>query len=351
MSERRHKTRREKDITSRFLSGDFDEDRHESRQQFSDRSKNAQQSKIEQTALLRAAEEQAAGDLGSLPVGQVIQVYSLFCQVAHETGIRLCVVRKTLGKLSESAIVVGDFVRFRDTGSIDESGRPEAVIEQVLPRKTILTRAPGRHGYRPQPIVANADQMLVVASLVQPRVKWGLVDRMIIAAQSGGLVPIVCLNKIDLADQTASARSEFSFAQEALKHYQSLGIATIQASVNYKMGIDRIAASLKGKATVLAGHSGVGKSTLIGAIQPGLDIRVGDVSLATQKGRHTTTSALRYRLDLGGDVIDTPGVKVFGLMLRREALEDFFPDVRDGTAPSWRVESYRRIYESLDEIE
>ena len=209
MSERRHKTRREKDITSRFLSGDLDQDRLESSQRFTPRSKNAEQNKIEQTALFRAADGEGAADIDALPIGRVIQVYSLYCVVEHETGIRLCVVRKTLSRLSETMIVVGDLVRFRDTPARDEIGRPEAVIEQILPRKTVLTRAISGSSGRPQPIVANADQMLIVVSLVQPLVKWGLVDRMLIAAQSGGLKAIICLNKIDLAEQSERAKKEF----------------------------------------------------------------------------------------------------------------------------------------------
>jgi ribosome biogenesis GTPase len=102
----------------------------------------------------------------------------------------------------------------------------------------------------------------------------------------------------------------------------------------------------------LAGHSGVGKSSLIRAVQPQLDLRVGEVSTYTDKGRHTTTSARRYVLDLegGGSVIDTPGVKLFGLWgVTRENLDEFFPDVEDDSAPEWRRESYKRIAESLRE--
>src|SRR6266516_2085208 len=105
----------------------------------------------------------------------------------HEGRIWLCVTRKTLTKVSKTAIVVGDRVRFRESGTKDELGRPEAVIEQVLPRQTILTRAASFKGIDQHPIVANAEQMLIVASVLQPRPKWGLVDRMLVAAQSGGL--------------------------------------------------------------------------------------------------------------------------------------------------------------------
>jgi ribosome biogenesis GTPase len=168
---------------------------------------------------------------------------------------------------------------------------------------------------------------------------------MIAAAQSGGLLPMVCLSKIDLAGE--EDRAQLEAAREVLAHYQKLGIATFEIGLGME-GSAAIAAALAGKTTVLAGHSGVGKSTLISQIQPGLEIRIGVVSNFNEKGRHTTSSAKRYRLDIGGWVIDTPGVKMFGLWeVTAENLAEFFPDVKDGSAPPWRVESFERIKASL----
>jgi len=348
MSEnRRHKPPREKDLTGRFFSGEFEEDNIQSHQHFTARNKNAQQNKIERTALLRLA-EQPVENLDALPVGQVVQVFSLFYQVEHTSGPRLCVMRKTLSKLSDTGIVTGDWVNFRDTGVVDESGRPAAVIERVLPRKTVLTRSDSFLAHVQHPIVANADQVLIVASLVMPTVKWGLIDRMIVAAQSGGLTSIVCLNKIDLADTNDESRRQMALAQEALAHYQKLGITSLQVSASEAVQVQLVADVLQNKTTVLAGHSGVGKSTLIAAVQKGLDIRIGEISAYTDKGRHTTTSARRYKLDFGGYVIDTPGVKMFGLWgITKDNLRDFYPDVADDSAPDWRKESYQRILDSL----
>jgi ribosome biogenesis GTPase / thiamine phosphate phosphatase len=349
MSGRRRKPPREKDLTDRLLDdGDDETDRLETHQRFSRRSKDAQQNKMEQTALLRAAEGEQSADIDRLPIGEVIQVYSLYCEVDHPTGQRLCVVRKTLNKLADSAVIVGDQVRFRDTEIRDESGRPEAVVEQVLPRRTLLTRSDSFSGRDQHPIVANAQQMLIVASFLRPRVKWGLVDRMIVAAQSGGLAPLICLNKIDLAVIGEESESQYAQAIEVLDHYQSLGFATFRLSADRQTDKELLKSALAGKTTVLSGHSGVGKSTLISAIQPGLDIRVGVVSNYNEKGRHTTSSARRYPLDIGGFVVDTPGVKMFGLwQVTLENLRNFFPDVQNGTAPAWRIESLQRIEASL----
>lgn len=339
---------REKDLTADYASGDFDDDRIESRERFGDKSKHFQRRKTERTALLRAAEGEAAADIESLPVGQVIQVHSLFSEVEADGVVRLCVVRKTLARVSESAVVVGDRVRFRQTGVTDEQGRPEAVVEQVLPRATLLTRADSFKAIEMHPIVANADQMLLVASLAEPWPKWGLIDRMLVAARAGGLRPVVCLNKIDLATGHKDGRREVGFALEALAHYEAIGVATLKTSIVDGTGLEAFRALLANQATVLAGHSGVGKSSLVNAIQPALDLRVGAISNYTGKGRHTTTSARRYPLDFGGYVVDTPGVKMFGLWnLTRDRLEEFFPDIQSDTAPEWRRESYERILESL----
>jgi ribosome biogenesis GTPase / thiamine phosphate phosphatase len=347
---RRKKNTREQDITGRYHAGDLDaDDTVEHGQRFSSRSKNAQQEKILRTTAMRAtaaAEQEASGDVESLPQGQVIQVHSLFSEVERDGTVWLCVTRKTLTKTAGTAIVVGDRVRFREGGTKDDLGRPEAVIEQVLPRDTILTRADSFKGIGQHPIVANAEQMLIVASLLNPAVKWGLVDRMLIAAQSGKLQPIVCLNKVDLAEgRDASVIDE---ANAVLAHYESLGARALRTSAERQIGLDDLRSMLKDRTTVLAGHSGVGKSSLINSIQPSLDLRVGEVSGYTAKGRHTTTSARRYPLDFGGAVVDTPGVKLFGLWgVTRENLGTFFPDVAAGSAPEWRVESLRRIEQSL----
>ena len=338
----RHRKPREKDLTERFLSGQLEEVDLDEQQKFGSRSKDAEMGKILRTAILRA-EENSDADVESLPVGHVLQVYSLYSEVESEGKLYLCVVRKTLNRRFDSAVLVGDRVRFRDLSLADEQGRPQGVIEQVLPRDTLLTRSDSFKGTEQHPIVANAGQMLIVASVREPNVKWGLIDRMLVAALGGRLRPMICLNKVDLEMGTAEAN-----ADAALAHYATLGVRTLKTSVPLSIGLTELRDTLKSQTTVLAGHSGVGKSTLLNAIQPTLKLRTGAISGYTGKGRHTTTSARRYPLEFGGAVIDTPGVKMFGLWgVSRENLSTYFPDVEAGTAPAWRLESYERIMESL----
>jgi ribosome biogenesis GTPase len=344
----RNRKPREKNLTERFNSGQLEDVDLDEEERFGSRSKDAELGKILRTAILRA-EEKSDADVQSLSIGQVLQVYSLFSEVEFNGVTYLCLVRKTLNRKSDFAVLVGDRVRFRELGLKDDQGRPQAVIEEVLPRETILTRTDSFKGVEQHPIVANAEQMLIVASLRLPEIKWGLIDRMIVAAQSGKLRPIICLNKVDLTmDASGQPEPDLAEARAVLSHYRTLDIGTLETSVPLSLGLDDLRQILRDKTTVLSGHSGVGKSTLINAIQPQLNLRTGDISGYTGKGRHTTTSARRYPLDFGGIVIDTPGVKMFGLWgVTRENLLEYFPDVENGAAPEWRRESYERISESL----
>lgn len=363
MAGRPRKAPREKDLTSRYFSGGYDEDRVDQKEEFKDRNKSLQSDKMAKTADLRA-DGQGAIDIDALPVGEVIQVFSLYSEVAFEGKTYLCVVRRTLSRLAETFLVVGDLVKFRDLTVRDAEGNaagtaaarpdspPQGVIEHILPRRTVLTRADSFKGTTQHPIIANADQVLIVASVRQPYAKWGLIDRMLVAAQAGGLKPIVCLNKVDLAepDEDGNPPDDLIEARAVLAHYATLGVAVVATSVDGGIGIEDLRAMIAGRVTVLAGHSGVGKSSLVRAVEPSLIIRVGEVSRYTDKGRHTTTSARRYPLagPEGGAVVDTPGVKQFGLWnVTRENLAALFPDVSAGTAPEWRQQSYERIAETL----
>ncbi|MBC7782420.1 MAG: ribosome small subunit-dependent GTPase A [Burkholderiales bacterium] len=339
MSGRPKKTNREKDFVRAFEAGEFDDDNVEAQERFGDKSKHYQHHKT-----IRTQDARSSVELDKLPLGEVIQVHSLFSEVLYNDIVYRCTQRKTLSKISNTQMIVGDRVRFTIAPELNDKKAYEASVEVIEPRKTVLARADSFKARDVHPIVANAGQMLIVAALHLPEVKWGLIDRMVIAARSGGLDPIVCLNKID----TAANQDDLDAADAALAHYETLGVRTLKTCAIKQINIDVLQSMLKDHVTVLAGHSGVGKSTLVKAIEPGLDIRIGDISAIHSKGMHTTTSARRYALTIGGYVIDTPGVKLFGLwQVARDALLEYFPDVEADTAPEWRKESYQRILKSL----
>lgn len=340
LKKRPKKSSLDQDLTKAYQTGTpDDEDRIQTVERFGNRSKHFQKNKILKTYTARSEAQ-----IDQLPLGEVWQVHSLFADVWYDGQMYRCTQRRTLARVSETQLVVGDRVRFEILPIRSGSDLPEGVIERIEPRSTVLVRADSFQARQVHPIVANAQQMLIVAALHLPEVKWGLVDRMVIAAQSGGLRPVICLNKID----TATDPQDLQTAQTVLSHYRSMGIATHQTCATSRQGIEELKQTIQNQDTVLAGHSGVGKSSLIRAIEPTLDIRIGSISEFHHKGKHTTTSARKYKLSFGGSVIDTPGVKLFGLWgVTAESLIHFFPDIQNGTAPVWRTESYQRILESL----
>ena len=192
------------------------------------------------------------------------------------------------------------------------------MIERVEPRHGLLTRASRE---REHVQVANVDQVVFVVSLVEPDLKPHLIDRYLASAEQGGIRPILCLNKADLVDPVDY--------QPLVGLYSQLGVETFLTSAATGAGIDRLRQRLRDRETVFSGQSGVGKSSLLNAIQPELGLRVREVSDVNQKGRHTTTTAELIRLDFGGWVVDTPGVRQFGLWdVIPEEVEGFFAEFR-----------------------
>jgi ribosome biogenesis GTPase len=257
----------------------------------------------------------AANAATSIP-GRVLRVHGLMSVVEANSGKQYrCGVRRLLRTLvtdERNIVTTGDRVWFRP------APEDEGLIERVEPRHGLLTRA--SRG-REHVMVANVDQVVIVMSLVEPALKPHLIDRYLVSAERGGIKPIICLNKADLVDPLPY--------QPLIGAYSQLGILTFLTSATTGQGIDYLREQLRGRQTVFAGQSGVGKSSLLNAIQPGLGLQVREVSDANQKGRHTTTTAQLLKLELGGWVVDTPGIRQFQLWdIRPEELEGFFPDFR-----------------------
>jgi ribosome biogenesis GTPase len=234
--------------------------------------------------------------------GRVLCVHGLVLIVRADDGRTYpCHVRGLLKSLAiegRSVVTVGDRVWFRPGASAAAPG----LIEKVEARRGVITR-----GYRnrQQIIAANVDQVLIVSALAEPALKLGLVDRYLVSAEMGGVRPVVVFNKADLV--------EMATHQWVVGLYSQLGYEAVVTSVADGRGIDRLRALVARGVTAVTGQSGVGKSSLLNVIQPGLNLKVREVSDWTFKGKHTTTTAELIELEAGGFVVDTPGLRQFEL--------------------------------------
>jgi ribosome biogenesis GTPase len=222
-------------------------------------------------------------------------------------------------------VAAGDRILFRPaqqqgTGSIAADGvMPAGNIERIEPRGTVLSRmVRGKQHV----IATNVDQMVIVSSAARPRLKAGLIDRFLISAEKGKLRPVICINKIDLA--------EAADLQPLVGVFSRMGYTVLLVSATQGHGIDRLRTELNSRASVIVGQSGVGKTSLLNAVEPGLDLRVAAVSEETEKGKHTTTAARLLRLSGStGYVVDTPGVRRFELWdVIPAEVGGFFRDLR-----------------------
>ncbi len=201
-------------------------------------------------------------------------------------------------ELRKQAIVTGDYVDLVGDTSGDEGSLSRIV--RIQPRTTMLRRSADDSDEVERIIVANADQMLIVVAAANPEPRPRLVDRYLVAAFDAGLKPILCITKTDLADPTAF-----------LANFAALNVTVVQSGEG-AMPTESIRALLAGHTTVAVGHSGVGKSTLVNALVPDANRAIGRVNLVTGRGRHTSSSTISYRVGTGW-IIDTPGVRSFGL--------------------------------------
>ena len=217
--------------------------------------------------------------------------------------------------LGRKAVIVGDRVRL--DGDVSGTEGTLARIVEVEERLTWLRRSADDADTFERPIVANADQLMIVTALADPQPRMGMIDRILVAAYDAKITPVLCLTKADLASP-----------RELMAAYEPLKVPIVVTRPGGDLG--PVLEVLDGLTTVLIGHSGVGKSTLVNALVPGTRRATGEVSEVTGKGRHTSTSAAAIALPGGGWIIDTPGVRSFGIShVKPESFVGAFPDLAE----------------------
>jgi ribosome biogenesis GTPase len=239
------------------------------------------------------------------------------CMVDAET----LVVAMRARELGRRAIAVGDEVDVIG----DLSGGPDALarVVRITPRRSVLRRSADDTDPIERVLVANAEQLIVVAASADPPPQPRLIDRCLVAAYDADIAPILCVTKSDLA-----------LPDDLVATYRALDLTVVQSGrPGIEVAVEKLREILANRVTVLVGSSGVGKSTLVNALVPDATQRIGIVSERTGKGQHTTTAAIALPLPGGGWVIDTPGIRSFGLAhVERARLVECFPDLSPGTA-------------------
>lgn len=224
------------------------------------------------------------------------------------------------GLKSTNPIAVGDWVKIRQEENLDTG-----IIEDILPRDNYIIRQSPRNKHRRHIIAANIDQALLIITFSKPRTSAGFIDRFLVAAESYHIPTILVFNKADIYKKKDKAKYE-----EAKATYEALGYTCLLVSAETGAGMDNLVTLMKDKASLIAGHSGVGKSTIINYLHPTLDLATRNISKVTGKGMHTTTFTTMYELPIGGYIIDSPGIKEYGVVhLAVEEISHYMPEMKD----------------------
>lgn len=251
--------------------------------------------------------------------GLIVKSQSGFYDVETERGVIVCRLRGRLkrGRREGDITAVGDWVQV----SLLKEGT--GMIEEIEERQRMFSRmAPTPRGEYQQIIIANQDQAVLVFACSEPEPRLRMLDRFLIVADEAVTPVVIVFNKVDLVG-IRQAKKDYG-------HYESIGYSVIFTSAETGLGVKALQKKLVGKISVLAGPSGVGKSSLLNRIQPGLGLAVREVSKATRQGRHTTVVREMYSLVGGGYVADTPGLKALALWdIEPEEVDGYFPEIRE----------------------
>jgi ribosome biogenesis GTPase len=255
--------------------------------------------------------------------GVVVKSTGSWYEVRQENGtIIQCRLRgqfRIKGIKNTNPVVVGDFVQYE----LEKDG--SGWITTIEPRKNYIDRKSTKLSKISHLIASNIDRAFLVVTLKEPRTSLGFIDRFLLAAEGFRIPVCLIFNKIDLYSE-----NDLQVVEELEKLYMGIGYKTLRTSTVTQEGIESLKKLMHGQTVLFSGHSGVGKSALIKAVAPDMDIKIGDISYVHNKGKHTTTFAQMYRIDaVDGFIIDTPGIKEFGLIqYSKEEIRDYFPEIR-----------------------
>lgn len=256
-------------------------------------------------------------------------------QTGEEMDARVRGKMRLKGFRSTNPIAVGDLVDVQQTNE-------DFVITKIFERKNFLLRRSTKLSKRSHIIAANIDLVLLIASLKEPETSFSFIDRILASCEANDLKVVIILNKVDLiGDDDASMDVFASFCET----YESIGYRIVLCSAETGRGLDELKDLIKGKTCLLTGHSGVGKSSLVNQIEPGLKLRTSEISDYHKTGTHTTTFAEMHALSMGSYLIDTPGIRGFGIIdIDKNSLSHFFPEMKD-LLPDCRFYNCRHINE------
>lgn len=244
--------------------------------------------------------------------------YSVKTEDGKFYNARIKGIFKIDGITSTNPVAVGDEVEI--TAEEENVG----TITEISERKNYIARSSPHHGRERHIIASNLDQLLLFATLKDPKTSQGFIDRVLIAAEAYHVPPVIVFNKADIY-----RKKEMEIFEERKDMYTAIGYKVFLMSLEKKTGLTDVMDVLKDKTTLISGHSGVGKSTFINALIPELQLRTNDVSGWSGKGMHTTTFAEMFDLSFGGRIIDTPGIREFGITdIKKEELSHYFPEMR-----------------------
>jgi len=257
--------------------------------------------------------------------GVVVRSTGSWYEVRNENKeIIACRLRgkfKTRELKTTNPIAVGDKVLWEWENKETQTG----IITEILPRENYIIRKSVHKTAHSHLIAANIDQAMVIVSLVSPRTSLGFIDRFLVSAETFRIPAVVVFNKIDLLDEQA-----YQYQNEIKEIYEKIGYVCLETSASEKIGIEPLRKLLENKITLLSGHSGVGKSSLINCLNPSLNLRTAEVSTFANKGVHTTTFAEMFELSENTFIIDTPGIKELGLAeIETQELSHYFPEMRE----------------------